>query len=1188
MDLSGLLALLREGSAYRALLAELADPLAGSRRALALLRAARPYFIAALAQDVGRPLLIITARPDHAASLAEQVRLWAPDLRVLAFAEPNAVFYERAPWGQRAIRARLQVLAELAGLVPTTSHVPAVVVTSAKGLMHRTLPPAYLLHHCTTVRQGEHLPAGGRLEGLLRLWLQIGYEPVTLVTEPGTFSRRGGIVDVFPLTADQPVRIELWGEEVESLRTFDPATQRSLTTLDAVTIPPAREALPLYGLVAASRLKAWVEALPAPEADVDAAVHPRADWEALRQQQAFDALEFYLPWMTEEVVSLLDYLPPHALVLVDDWEELADAVADLESQALGLREAHVQAGDIPPDMPLPYVTWSQIADDLAQKDVLELGGTGDLYAEQEDRSGQIGTLFAPGPRYAGELRYFLDCLHTLARRGQERLIIVSRQAERLADLWRERLPSVPPVLTEALVELPPAGVPIFVRGTLAEGWLLRHKAHLTHLFTDAEIFGWKRPEPRRRPERRAIAPEDFFADLTPGDYVVHAEFGIGHFQGLEKRTLDGIEREFLVIHYAGGDVLYVPIHQADRLTRYVGVDDEPPELSRLGTAEWSRVKERARQAVEEVARDLLELYALREAVSGHAFSPDTPWQRELEASFPYVETPDQLRALAEVKADMEKPRPMDRLICGDVGYGKTEVALRAAFKAVMDGKQVAMLVPTTVLAQQHYETFSQRLAPFPVRVEMLSRFRSPAEQEEVLAGLATGTVDIVIGTHRLLSSDVRFKDLGLLIIDEEQRFGVTHKEQLKRMRVEVDVLTLTATPIPRTLYMSLSGVRDISIIETAPEERLPVRTYVGQRDDNLIRLAILRELDRGGQVFFVHNRVETIYAEKQRLEQLVPEATFAVAHGQMPEALLEAVMQRFVAGEVDVLVCTSIIEAGLDIPNANTLIVDRADRFGLAQLYQLRGRVGRSTNRAFAYFFHPPLSRLTPEARARLQTIAEQTELGSGFHIAMRDLEIRGAGELLGVRQSGHISAVGFHLYTRMLAQAVKRLRDQHEGTLAADGGPLEAPAPRETVAVELPLPTYIPTDYVPSMTLRLQLYRRMAELRSEAAIEDLRAELQDRFGPLPLPVENLLYQLRVKLLALEANVETIAAEGAQIAIRLSDLEHIDRPALQRWLGHNVRVSRTAIWLPCREDWQAALIAVLKRLAAARVRMAAD
>jgi len=1187
MDLSGLLTLLREEDAYRTLLAELAEPAAGSRRSLALIHAARPYFIAALAHDIERPLLIITARPDRAANLAEQLLLWSPDLRVLTFAEPNAVFYERAPWGQRAIRARMQVLSALAGVMPQALHPPTVIVTSAKGLMHRTLPREYLLNHCVTIRQGEPLPAGGQLEALLRFWLQAGYEPVTLVTEPGTFSRRGGILDIFPITAAYPVRIELWGEEVDSLRTFDPATQRSLSALDVVTIPPAREALPLYGLLAAARLKAWFESLPEPDADADPAANPRADFESLLQKQPFDALEFYLPWMTDEAISLLDYLPPHALVLIDDWEELADTVADLEAQALSLREVRVQSGSIPPDMPLPYVTWSQIDDNLAQAEVLEMGGASRLLSDQAAEGGRVGDLFSPGPRYAGEIRYFLDHLADLTRTGRERLIVVSRQAERLADLWRERAPAAPPVLVEALTDPPTPGWLAFVHGALAEGWLLRHNDLHTHLFTDTEIFGWKRPEPRRRPERRAIAPEDFFADLAPGDYVVHAEYGIGRFQGLEKRTLDGIEREFLVLHYAGGDVLYVPVHQADRLTRYVGVDDEPPDLSRLGTAEWSRIKERTRQAVEEVARDLLELYAMREAVTGHAFSPDTPWQRELEASFPYVETSDQLRALAEVKADMEKPRPMDRLICGDVGYGKTEVALRAAFKAVMDGKQVAMLVPTTVLAQQHYETFTQRLAPFPVRVEMLSRFRSPAEQEAILAGLAAGTVDIVIGTHRLLSSDVRFKDLGLLIIDEEQRFGVTHKEQLKRMRVEVDVLTLTATPIPRTLYMGLSGVRDISMIETAPEERLPVRTYVGRRDENLIRQAILRELDRGGQVFFVHNRVETIYSEKQRLERLVPEATFAVAHGQMPEAQLEAVMQRFASGKVDVLVCTSIIEAGLDIPNANTLIVDRADRFGLAQLYQLRGRVGRSATRAFAYFFHPPLSKLTPEARARLQTIAEQTELGSGFQIAMRDLEIRGAGELLGVRQSGHISAVGFHLYTRMLAQAVRRLRDQREGAAAADAIPQEAPIPRETVAIDLPLPAYIPTDYVPSMALRLQLYRRMAELRHEAAIEDLRTELQDRFGPLPPPVENLLYQLRIKLLALEANVETIAAEGGQIAIRLDDLEHADRPTLQRRLGYDVRVSRTAIWLPCDDGWQSALADVLKRLTAARPSMAA-
>ncbi len=717
---------------------------------------------------------------------------------------------------------------------------------------------------------------------------------------------------------------------------------------------------------------------------------------------------------------------------------------------------------------------------------------------------------------------------------------------------------------------------------MGEGWNLHTESMSLHLLTDAELFGWKRPEPRRRQQPRALPPESGFADLEMGDYVVHIEYGIGRFAGLRKRTLDNSEREYLLIEYAGSDILYVPIHQADRLSRYVGADDTAPQLNRLGTQDWTRTKEHTQRAVEEIARELLELYAAREHIQGHAFGPDTPWQHELEAAFPYVETEDQLRAISEVKGDMENHQPMDRLICGDVGYGKTEVALRAAFKAVMDGRQVAILVPTTVLAQQHFNTFSRRLLPFPVKVEMLSRFRSPNEQRQILFELAEGQVDVIIGTHRLLQPDVLLKNLGLLIIDEEQRFGVTHKERFKQLRTEVDVLTLTATPIPRTLYMSLTGIRDISMIQTPPEERLPIVTHVGAYNDKLVRQAILRELDRGGQVFFVHNRVQTIETIATKLRRLVPEAKIAVGHGQMDEHQLEDVMTSFARGDSDVLLSTSIIESGLDIPNANTLIVDRADWFGLAQLYQLRGRVGRATNQAYAYFFHPRSSRLTPEARARLETIGEQTELGSGMSIAMRDLEIRGAGDLLGTRQSGHIAAVGFHLYTQLLAQAVRHLRGLGEAP--------HLPVATPTMTIDLPVPAYIPTGFVPDPALRIQLYRRLAELEDMVRIDDMQTELADRFGDLPPAVRGLLFQLRVKLRAQDANASAIGNENGQVSIRLPYLASTDRQALQMLLGHDVRVSRTAIWLPYEgveeKVWQGNLLEVLHKLAVDQVQAA--
>ncbi|MBI4769879.1 MAG: transcription-repair coupling factor, partial [Chloroflexi bacterium] len=688
----------------------------------------------------------------------------------------------------------------------------------------------------------------------------------------------------------------------------------------------------------------------------------------------------------------------------------------------------------------------------------------------------------------------------------------------------------------------------------------------------------------------ASAPEAVYADFATGDYVVHVDFGIGRYAGLVRRTIEAVEREYLQVQFDGDDQLFVPIHQADRLTRYVGADETPPGLSRLGTQEWERVKERTRAAVEEVAREMLELYAARAVAPGRAFSPDGSWQRELEAAFPYVETEDQLRAIREVKEDMESNQPMDRLICGDVGYGKTEVALRAAFKAIMDGAQVALLVPTTILAQQHLQTFQQRLAPFPATVEMLSRFRTPAQQDEILRRLLLGQVDIVIGTHRLMGNDVQFKNLGLLIIDEEQRFGVTHKELLKRKRTEVDVLTMTATPIPRTLYMSLTGVRDISTINTPPDERLPVVTHVGPYSERIVRQAILRELERGGQVFYLHNRVQTIESVRQRLERLAPEARVAVGHGQMNEKELARVMDEFTEGRIDLLLCTTIIESGLDIPNANTLIVERADAFGLAELYQLRGRVGRSAARAYAYFFRDRKIRPTPDGFRRLETIAEQTELGAGYSIAMRDLEIRGTGDILGTRQHGHISAVGFHLYTRLLARAVRQLKAGKAAPARAAGLLREAEpvADLHPVTVDLPLPTVIPAAYVADRNLRLRLYRRLADIRDEGALAAVAAEFEDRFGPLPRPVENLLFQLRLKLLAQRAGVDSVSVENGQPVIRLPEsltgaaYASPELLQLQTGLGPGARLSKNQLWLPRigeDEGWRGSLEKTLRKLA---------
>jgi transcription-repair coupling factor (superfamily II helicase) len=992
MQLESLLALLQGVPEYHALLETLrAGGVTVDQR---VLRAARPFVVASLARDLNMPVVVVTASVERAYNIAEQLPVWLPDAPILRFAEPSVLFYDRAPWSDQAIRSRIAALAALCppvGVSADPDEKPPIIVTSALALMQRTLPTREFKLGSRALKRGTRQDP----DKLLRQWLSLGYTPETTVTRPGTFSRRGGIIDIFPMADTVPVRLEFFGDEIDSMRLFDPVDQRSAAQIDQVIITPAREAIPKYGGAVADSLSAWFAQQPDDEAA--GAIGDEAD---LRSETAFPNLEFYLPYLVGSSASLLDYLPENALVIVEEWDALADTVAELESQAINMEHEKRDSGQLPPDYPLPYVTWDDMREGLQERRALHLGGSfirDD--AEEPDHDAddnhhnnhhhtdviQIGELFVPGRKHGGQLRVFLDTLKH-AVRNQERSVIITRQAIRLHELWAEQIREKGASLADDLPQFPDAGRAIFIEGALTEGWTFKGDAEDSakpfNLISDAEIFGWRRPEPRRRQGPRVGSPESPFSDIQVGDYVVHSEYGIGRFAGLYKREVQGGEREFFKIEFAGTDTLYVPIHQVDRLTRYVGPTDTPPQLHKLGSQDWAKSKEAARVAAEQVARELLELYATRAHIRGHAFAPDTPWQAELEASFPYVETGDQLKALTDVKADMERDQPMDRLICGDVGYGKTEVALRAAFKAVMEGKQVAVLVPTTVLAQQHFTTFSERLLPFPVKVDVISRFRTKGEQDQIIEKVREGNIDILIGTHRLLQSDVQFKDLGLLVIDEEQRFGVTHKEKLKRMRAEVDVLTLTATPIPRTLYMSLTGVRDISLLQTPPEERQPVATHVGPYDDKLVRQAILREIDRDGQVFFVHNRVSTIESIRHKLEELVPEASVIVGHGQMHEHELEDVMTAFAQGKYDILLCTTIIESGLDIPNANTIIIDRADMFGLAQLHQLRGRVGRSMNRAYAYFFHPRLERLTDDARARLQTIAENSDLGAGMSIA--------------------------------------------------------------------------------------------------------------------------------------------------------------------------------------------------------------
>jgi len=1106
----------------------------GQLPGLGLPRATRLPILAALHADLNRPVLLITDRADHALSLFDELGFWVKSPRY-HFAEPNPLFYEQAAWGVATRRERLQTLIALSEYhLPFAQkpETPPIFVTSVRSLMTRTLPRRDFLKACKKLSVNQTVQP----DALTRSWSEIGYQRVNTVLEPGQFSKRGGIMDLWTPAETLPVRLDFFGDEIETIRRFDPASQRTVEKLESILVTPAREYI-------------------------------------ASGEQETELSEFHIPLLHQQPASLLDYLPQKTIVLIDDLSIVESMAAEVEEQAVRFRKESIEEEVLSADFPLPYIPWSELLDGLHGRTSLELG-----HSTEEMSDTSLASQFGHDERFGGRLKPFVEYAGLVVERGGQ-IVVVSRQSPRLHEMWLERDEGQQ---TEDVSVVGPSSSVEFIESSLSEGFVLGN----LHLITDSEVFGWERPQPRTRQRQVAETPESIYADLKVGDYVVHIDHGIGHFGGLVQRELDHHVREFLAVEYDGGGQLYVPVHQADRLTRYVGAEGAVPALDRLGGQEWHEKKGRVKEAVLEVAQEMLDLYARRNVVQGYAFKVDTAWQKELEDSFPYVETEDQLRALNDIKRDMEAPRPMDRLLCGDVGYGKTEVALRAAFKAVMDGKQVAILVPTTVLAQQHYETFLQRLAAYPMKVEMLSRFRTPREQTSIVHGLAIGEIDIVIGTHRLISGDVQFKNLGLVVIDEEQRFGVTHKEHLKKLRTEVDVLTLTATPIPRTLYMALTGVRDISNLNTPPEERLPIVTHVGPYSPKLVRQAILRELERGGQIFFVHNRVNTIEAMKAHLNQLVPEARVDIGHGQMPEGQLASVMHRFNLGETDILLSTTIIESGLDIPNANTLIVDRADTFGLAQLYQLRGRVGRGAARAYSYFFRHNKMTPTQEGQQRLEVIAENTQLGAGYSIAMRDLEIRGAGDLLGTRQSGHIQAVGFHLYTRLLADAVRQIRrielsrgdgkdvvGKVEVTLSSLSQPISMP-----VNVDLPLAVGIPADYIADQDLRLRLYRRIADLRDETEIDALASEFRDRFGQLPEMTQNLFYQMRVKLRAEKAGLSSINWESGQIVLRYPVIGEEKGGKQLVDLGPGIRGGKSAYWCSFGERWESRLLETLFNL----------
>jgi transcription-repair coupling factor (superfamily II helicase) len=1034
--------------------------------------------------------------------LAHDLGAFLGDGAVERFPAWETLPFERVSPSVETMGRRQRVLWRLRGALEGRS--PRVLVAPVRALIQRLGPHVEDVEP-VVVRRGDQGPQ----DELVARLVATGYRREYQVEHRGELAVRGSIVDVFPSTADEPVRIDLWGDEVDRLTTFAVADQRSVADIDAVEIFGCRELLPT------AEVRARAAALIAEEP------WGREQWERLAEGLVFDGMESWLPWLTRSEHLVLDVVGPDALVVLIEPRRMRDRAAELldEEGALATSLADTWNARTAGGFPKLHLPFDRL---LAHTDAPAWS----LVSAPEGP--QTTTITARGwDPVVGDPGHLVKQVTELLGQGYRVIVCAEGRgtAERMAESFADE--GVTAALSDGATVTEP-GLHVVVqpleRGFIVPGLRLA-------LLAESDVTGRRRAHRQARPRPRAS--EGFFDDLTIGDYVVHYQHGVARYGGMVRRAIGGVERDYLLLEYRGGDKLYVPSDQIDAVRHYTG--GETPSLHRLGGSDWEKTKARVRRAVQEIAQELVVLYRRRVTSPGHAFPPDTPWQTEMEGAFPYVETRDQLRAIDDVKADMEGPAPMDRLVCGDVGFGKTEVAIRAVFKAVQDGKQAAVLVPTTLLAQQHLQTFSERFAGYPVRVEVLSRFLTPAQARRVIHGLAAGTVDVVIGTHRLLSGDVSFKDLGLLVVDEEQRFGVTHKEAIKQLRTHVDVLTLTATPIPRTLEMSLTGIRDLTLLNTPPADRQPILTYVGEFDERAVAEAIRRELLREGQVFFVHNRVLDIDIIADRLRRLVPEARIAVAHGQQDEGTLERVVLDFWEGEYDVLVCTTIIESGIDMPTVNTLVVDRADLLGLGQLHQLRGRVGRAGQRAYAYLFVPPDRELTEEAYERLKTIGEHTELGSGFKIAMRDLEIRGAGNLLGADQSGHIAAVGYDLYVQMVNEAVAELK----------GEPRREPA---EIKLDLPVDAFLPADYVAREDLRLEAYRRLAVVTTHEEVDDIAQEWTDRYGPPPPAALALLSVAHLRAECARCGIrEVVVAKGvarlSPVRLRTSQTVRVKR----RW-----------------------------------------
>jgi transcription-repair coupling factor (superfamily II helicase) len=1125
-----------QGAALRSLLGLLAE----DEQALALARdgghafvssSLRPYVIAALSEiDEAareRPTLIVVGDDRAARDLAGDLRAWLAPRRVRYYPSRGVAYESHLAPPAHLVGLRVAALDALLGdgsERQPAAHGQPVVVVSAVALSEK-VPDPQLRPHSFTLRVGELLD----LDECAGELVAAGYERTEQVEERGQFAMRGGLLDVFPATEERAVRVDMFDVEIESLRWFSTFTQRSLGEVDEVEIAPAAE------LAVEHRELAEIAAATGAFSSAEGSEGERPDIAELLPVERFGAFLDLVGEEAELIVAAEEEIEP---TLGDHWTDVCAAFGDEDAHHL-------------------YVNPQEIQTTLARRARIWLSA---LAADQE-----IQLRASAADTAARSLAEAEPQLEKLVRSGYRTVVAFPRRGEgeraaynlgRMKATWlAEDVDAGHQVLEPSLR---------FAAASLREGFIAPQLK--LAIFPEHRLLRRRRAERAGEGGARHGGPGGVrrgalrsFTELRTGDIVVHEDHGVARFAGFETRTVAGVTRDYLYLEYQGDDKVFVPTDQLAKISRYVGAGGDHPPLSKLGGTRWETMKSRARRAAQELAGELLSLYAERRRRSGHAFEGDTDWQREFEERFPFTETADQREAIELVKADMEAPRPMDRLICGDVGYGKTEVALRAAFKAAGEGKQVLMLVPTTILAQQHYGTFVERLADYPFTLEHVSRFRSAAEQKAAIKGFAEGRVDILIGTHRVLSRDVRAKDLGLLIVDEEQRFGVKQKELLRQLKLKVDVISMSATPIPRTLQMSLAGLRDISVIETPPEGRRPVKTYVGEYEEELIKRAIEREHQREGQAFFLHNRVESIEETAERLRALCPGVRFAVAHGQMGEGELEEVMMDYLRGGADVLVCTSIIESGIDIPQANTLIVEHADSFGLAQLYQIRGRVGRSRERAYAYLLYDSAAALTPEAAQRLAALSDYTELGAGFKIAMRDLEIRGAGNLLGDEQSGHVAALGFELYMQMLDEAVRAAEVAGEGSEGQD-----LPEP---VRLDVSVDAYVPADYVPYEQAKIEVHRRLAGALELADVERLREELEDRFGEPPEPVENMLALQRARIKFGQAGARTVSFHGDRLAVVPIELDSTRAKRLREELPEAIyEASRSQVSMRVPKD----------------------